>query len=39
MKIIRRIIMVTYYIDKISSPVLDDSVLRKRGTSIFIFRV
>jgi len=31
--------MVTYYIDKISSPVLDDSVLSVGGTSIFIFRI
>jgi len=32
-------VFVTSYINKISSPVLDNSVLSEGGTSIFIFRL
>jgi len=35
----RKIIIITYYIDKISSPVLDDFFLSEGGTKRFIFGV
>jgi len=37
MKIMRKIIIITYSIDKISSPVRDDSFFSGGDTSIFIF--